>query len=262
MPFRRQRSFRPSFRSAAKRFGPSPFQKAAAAAGNRQGSDPEIVQDEFIPEQGISSIAPGQDLRRSTERLTRTSPEAEARTRSLIGAMQQFLDPTLSATQNRGIASIGKQAGLRGIFGGVVGNAQRRTAERFTAGNRLSGLQGLLQDFTGFAPRGVSAADQTPGFDVHPLLAQFSGLASQFQLGGQAGTDAVNQLNPNLVGGFNNDITGIRDQLFPEGMQGLARIGALPFAAAGGSTIPATLSRDPGQARQTAEQLFSPLMFR
>jgi hypothetical protein len=189
------------------------------------------VEDEFIPEQGVSFIPPGQAIRRSTERLSRSTPEAEARTAKLIGAMQQFLDPQLSGDQSRIVKNVGVAPGLRGIFGGVVGNAQQRTEQQFSVGNRLAGLQGLMTDFTGFAPRGVSAADQTAGPDVAALLGQFRGLTDQFRFGGQAGRDFLSQLDPGLLGGFNNDITGIRDIRFrPHSLETLQGLDRLPHS--------------------------------
>jgi hypothetical protein len=79
-----------------------------------------------------------------------------------------------------------------------VDNAVGQTRTQLLAGNRLSGLQGLTDDFFGSGRAGNPAGQQ----DVAAVLAQIGGLNTQFGFGGQAGRNAVNSLNPGDIGGF------------------------------------------------------------
>jgi hypothetical protein len=122
-----------------------------------------------------------------------------ARTNRLIGATQQFLNPQLSGAQGGFVKGIGDRAGLQGLFGGAVQGATLDARTQFLAGNRLSGLQGIVQD----AGQGLNQDQLTAqAGGLQGTLAQILGLNAQFRAGGRAGRESTLALDPGAVGGF------------------------------------------------------------
>lgn len=169
---------------------------------------PEIIEDVLTPPGGapvsdLPTIPPGEALRRGAGRLTGIqSEEGYQRALRLAAAAQQFMDPTLSGYQTQYIKNIGARAGMQGLFGGLVQNAQDRTFSQFRAGNRLAGLRAIANNFLTWAPRGVTMEDQAFGPGGPGTLAQITALRQQFQYGGQAGRNMVNDLDPASLGAF------------------------------------------------------------
>lgn len=304
--------------------------------------------------------------RRVSSKASIAEARAKERTTRLAGAAQQFLSPQLSSSQSQLVSGIGSGAALQGLFGGAVDQAGVQTRTRFLAGNRLSGLAGLVQDL--FAPdmRGATRAQVSGNENIAAVLSQITGLENQFRFGGQAGFGSVADLNPAKVGEFagirqretlatsgrmgtlghrqtqlgtpgslSNELArrfaeaqgvfdvggfinsnpqlgaavgrgglmglnatsdafsrslsgdmvdagadfqsivrnqivqdsltpkfGIRASLFPEGLQGLAATGLLPFNTGGGTTLAGQLGGSSlDSLRQTGQELFSPLLF-
>jgi len=129
--------------------------------------------------------------------------EAASRTRStrLAGAAQQFRSPSLSGAQSSFVGGVRSGAGIKGLFGGAVNTAVDRTRTQFLAGNRLSGLQGLLEGAVspiGGVEGDVNQTRLTP--ELLATLSQIGALNTQFQFGGQAGRENVANLDPGAVG--------------------------------------------------------------
>lgn len=320
---------------------------------------------------GLSrNFASALNRQRNPRQVADRQAAARERTTRLAGAAQQFLSPSLSGSQGQVVQDVGRTAAIQGLLGGAVDLAQGRTRTQFLAGNRLSGLQGLVDDFFNFAPRGVSRADLTRGPGIVGVLAQIAGLEAQFGAGGFPGIEGVANLRPSAVGEFlgrsnrttlalpapgllgardvaqstpgtaANDLArrlaegqgavdtvasiranafgnviqraglqgldapqsafardlqgreprivsdslapgagtqdvvfdrirqqnltprfGLRESLFPGGLQGLAASGLLPFGGPGASTLPAFFRRNQGEVRRAASDLFSPFLF-
>ena len=122
-----------------------------------------------------------------------------ARTQRLVGATQQFLNPQLSGAQGGFVQGIGARAGINGLFGGAVDAASLDARTQFLAGNRLSGLQGIVGD----SQQGLNQDQITArAGGLQGTLSQILGLNAQFRTGGRGGRETVNSLDPGAIGGF------------------------------------------------------------
>lgn len=130
---------------------------------------------------------------------------SNARSQALAAAGQRVVDPSLSGGQTGFLGQLGAVAGMRGLFGGAVEGSIDSARTQFLAGNRLSGLQALADDFFNFAPRGVSRADLAggrEGANAAGTLSQILGLQNQFNFGAAGGREALNNLDVSMLGGF------------------------------------------------------------
>jgi hypothetical protein len=139
-----------------------------------------------------------------TERFQARQSASQQRNIRLSGAAQQFLDPTLSGVQGQQVQNVGRTAAIQGLLGGAVDVATERTRTQFLAGNRLGGLQGLVDDFlgTGRGSSNFASTGGSRGEGILGVLAQITGLQAQFLGGGFPGVQTVADLNPGDVGAF------------------------------------------------------------
>jgi hypothetical protein len=248
---------------------------------------------------GVGGISTGVFRQRNPTGFAARQGAARARGLRLASAARRVLSPGLDSGQNQVLSNLGNIAGMRGLFGGALQGPEEAARTQFLAGNRLSGLDALVDDFFNFKPRGVSRADQARGPDAPALLAEIQGLRNQFFFGGQAGQQNVANIDPGLIGSqlgrergtdsgrptpfqaFDRE-TGARivsDQLgapapqapqrdfgfasslLPSGLEGLSQSLLGPFNITGGGTQASLLGKG-DQSFGMAQQLFSPLLFR
>lgn len=190
-------------------------------------------------------------------------PNAPGVLAQFLGLKNQFLFGGAGgqeAVQNLDPGAVGAFIGRRGGTGirtslagiGTPGTGSNEIARRAAEGLGVADVGGFIRDNSSKVVRLVRAA-ALRGQSLTGQAVERTGIG-----GGQELSDTLR----GFLRSMNPPKFGQRADLFPTGLQGLAASGLLPFGGAGGSTLPALFARRRESATASAENLFSPLLFR